>query len=60
LLAEESSMEFKDIKWKLNTYHKKDINDYEEFPFTRTITQYYNPKKRGLVYCPFGWVKIEG
>jgi CRISPR-associated protein Csm5 len=59
LLAKESGIDFNDIKWKLNTYHKKDINDYGEFPFTRTITRYYNPE-RGLVYYPFGWVKIEG
>ncbi len=62
LLAEEKNIEFNAIKRKLNTkdHYKKNINNYEEFPFTRTITRYYSPKKRGLVNYPFGWVKIEG
>jgi len=58
LLAKEKGISFNDVKVFLNTKHKKDIGDYKEFPFTRTITKCYVPKK-GLVYYPFGWIKIE-
>ncbi|XRO77251.1 type III-A CRISPR-associated RAMP protein Csm5 [Methanocaldococcus sp. 10A] len=65
ILAKEKGIDIKNIRKffpysKKKQYYRNKINEYEEFPFTRTITKYYDPKERRLKYCPLGWIKIEG
>ncbi|XRO75406.1 type III-A CRISPR-associated RAMP protein Csm5 [Methanocaldococcus sp. 28A] len=60
ILSKEKKIDFNLLKSKLNTKYKNKITSYEEFPFTRTITKYYNPKERKLKNYPLGWIKIEG
>ena len=65
LLANEKNIEIEEVRRffpysKKKQFYRDKINNYDEFPFTRVITQYLNPEKRKLVYYPFGWMRIEG
>jgi len=65
LLAKEKGIDIENIKKffpysKKKQFYRDKINEYGEFPFTRTISLCFNPQKRRLINYPFGWIKIEG